>query len=268
MRRFLRMGAAVATLCCGGGVLAQTDPVPIDPASWVTQDDYPIEALNANEGGTAAMTIQVDARGAVTGCTITQSSGSAALDATSCRLMRERGRFTPATDAKGQPTASSAHRRINWNAPTEAGTIRMPLTSYALIERMTIDEGGQITECTTRHVGELGYLTVGCLKEGDKYWMQKLLGGRLRNGVLTGVSTLLVEGDRLPPDAPTSDLPPYWTVDRTFVVRPDGSIVGCIQRESSKGTVPCEMMQSYMPLADGRSRKVMSETRWAFQPAK
>jgi len=54
------MGAAVATLCWGGGVTAQTKPVPIDPASWVTNDDYPVDALGKGEKGPVRFVLSVD----------------------------------------------------------------------------------------------------------------------------------------------------------------------------------------------------------------
>jgi protein TonB len=83
-------------------------------ASYVSNDDYPPSALRANEEGTTGFRLNVGPDGRVSNCTITQSSGSSALDSTTCRLMRSRARFTPARDSNGQPTADAVSGRIRW----------------------------------------------------------------------------------------------------------------------------------------------------------
>ncbi len=55
--------------------------------------------------------------GRVTDCTSSASSGSSALDATTCRLMKSRARFTPARDANGNPTTDSVANAIRWVLP-------------------------------------------------------------------------------------------------------------------------------------------------------
>jgi protein TonB len=63
--------------------------------------DYP-RAANGKQG-VVETRLTVSATGAVTGCTVTRSSGNDVLDATTCRLIRQRFRFTPARDAQGNP---------------------------------------------------------------------------------------------------------------------------------------------------------------------
>lgn len=267
MRRFLRMGAAVATLCCGGGALAQTGPVPIDPANWVTQDDYPAEAMRNGESGLVAFEVQVDANGKPAVCRTTTSSGSASLDATTCRLVAERAAFHPATDVKGGPVASKWQMRVKWNLPSTV-IAQAPARSFGLIEQLTFDGEGRITGCTGRASGELGSEMEVCLRVGDALVVSQFMTGRYRDGVATRVVKQVVEGDPMPSDAPTSDLPPNWTVERSFTLRPDGTVADCSQRESGKGIVPCEAGRSYAAPADGRPHRVAFETRWAFQPNK
>jgi protein TonB len=49
---------------------------------------------------------------------VMQSSGSAALDSASCRILRSRARFTPARAGDGHPTAGEVvHTRI-WTLPS------------------------------------------------------------------------------------------------------------------------------------------------------
>ncbi|HYD36402.1 MAG TPA: energy transducer TonB, partial [Allosphingosinicella sp.] len=55
--------------------------------------------------------------GRVTDCTVTASSGSAALDSATCRLMKQRARFTPARDSDGHPTSDSVSNAIRWVLP-------------------------------------------------------------------------------------------------------------------------------------------------------
>lgn len=77
-------------------------------------DDYPAAARAAREEGMVDFTLDVGANGRVTGCTITRSSGSAILDSTTCRLMRSRARFTPATDANGATVPDKLAGKIVW----------------------------------------------------------------------------------------------------------------------------------------------------------
>ena len=79
-----------------------------------TKSDYPPAALANGEQGRVAYRIDIAANGRVSGCTITGSSGSAALDTATCRILRSRARFTPARDAAGAPTADSLEGVIPW----------------------------------------------------------------------------------------------------------------------------------------------------------
>jgi periplasmic protein TonB len=101
-------------------------PRTVEPAraranlsSYVSNDDYPPSALRANEEGTTGFRLTVGPDGRVTACTVTSSSGSTALDNTTCRLMRSRARFTPARDNNNQPTTDSASGRIRWQIQDE-----------------------------------------------------------------------------------------------------------------------------------------------------
>jgi protein TonB len=89
------------------------------PSEWVTTDDYPANALRAGEQGRTGFRLDIGADGRVTGCTITQSSGSADLDQTACRILTRRARFTPARDAAGNPIASNYASNVLWKLPSE-----------------------------------------------------------------------------------------------------------------------------------------------------
>jgi TonB family protein len=87
--------------------------------SLFTADDYPAAALRLEEEGTVRYRLAIDRRGMVTGCTVVASSGSAALDSTTCRLVSSRARFTPARNAKGKKIADSLVGSIRWRLPEE-----------------------------------------------------------------------------------------------------------------------------------------------------
>jgi len=91
--------------------------VPI--AAYFAAADYPPSALSAGERGIAYFRLVIDPNGRVAGCTITASSGSAALDSATCRIVRSRARFTPALDLTGQPASDSYADRIRWVLPPE-----------------------------------------------------------------------------------------------------------------------------------------------------
>jgi protein TonB len=91
-----------------------------DSASWVTTEDYPSRALREEREGTTAVAWDVDAEGKVVNCHVTSSSGSPDLDEASCKNITRRGRYKPALDANGQPTASSGFsRRVRWQIPKD-----------------------------------------------------------------------------------------------------------------------------------------------------
>jgi periplasmic protein TonB len=83
-------------------------------ASYVSNSDYPAAALRNEEQGTTGFRLTVGPDGRVTNCTVTSSSGSSSLDATTCRLMRARARFTPARDNTGASTTDTHNGRIRW----------------------------------------------------------------------------------------------------------------------------------------------------------
>jgi protein TonB len=53
----------------------------------------------------------------VTGCTITRSTGHAALDKATCDLVSKRGRFDAARDGNGKPVAGSYSNSVRWSIP-------------------------------------------------------------------------------------------------------------------------------------------------------
>ena len=76
--------------------------------------DYPAEAGVAGIGGTVSVIYAIEPDGRATDCRITRSSGNAALDATTCRLIEQRFRFEPSRDRNGRPVRSRMVQDHYW----------------------------------------------------------------------------------------------------------------------------------------------------------
>ncbi|MBN8500994.1 MAG: energy transducer TonB [Sphingomonadales bacterium] len=123
------------------------------PGNWVTTNDYPALALREQREGVVSYRLTVGPDGFVSGCTITVSSGSADLDATTCRVMTARATFMPATDANGQPTTGTYVSRVRWTIPqAPAAPIKLilpenPMPGQSVIT-FTIGADGRATDCS------------------------------------------------------------------------------------------------------------------------
>jgi protein TonB len=78
----------------------------------ITGRDYPRAA--GGKQGTVRTQMAISATGRVTDCTVVRSSGNGALDATTCRLIRERFRFNPARDGEGRPMPDRQPWKQEW----------------------------------------------------------------------------------------------------------------------------------------------------------
>ncbi len=88
-----------------------------NPSRWVTNDDYRTRWILEEMAGTARFKLAIDARGKVTDCTITRSTGHAPLDAATCDLVTKRARFDAARDGSGKPVAGNYSGVITWQIP-------------------------------------------------------------------------------------------------------------------------------------------------------
>lgn len=80
----------------------------------ITGRDYPREAKAAGLEGNLTTRYLVDPHGRIARCYVTVSSGSAVLDAATCRLVIDRYRFAPARDAAGRPVADTIYEDHGW----------------------------------------------------------------------------------------------------------------------------------------------------------
>lgn len=90
-------------------------PVPkTDARSWITNDDYPPEALRNNWQGSVQIEWTIDEFGLVRDCKVIESSGHAVLDEAACNLVMRRARYWPSLDKNGAPVPSQSRRRVIW----------------------------------------------------------------------------------------------------------------------------------------------------------
>jgi TonB family protein len=100
-----------------GGSRPQPARAPASLASLFSGDDYPAAAIRAGEEGAVGFRLTVGKDGRVSACAVIASSGSAALDSTTCQLLTLRARFRPARNFEGQPTEDALNGRIVWRLP-------------------------------------------------------------------------------------------------------------------------------------------------------
>jgi protein TonB len=95
----------------GGGTLALP---PRQIRGQISNADYPSQAAREGRSGGVDIRYLVGVDGRVGACRIVESSGSADLDDTACRLAQARFRFDPARDANGRKVAAWVDDGVEW----------------------------------------------------------------------------------------------------------------------------------------------------------
>lgn len=78
------------------------------------QENYPSRAIRREIEGNVGVSVTIDARGRVSDCRVSNSSGSDILDEAACDGMRRYARYNPALDDAGNPTTGSATMTIQY----------------------------------------------------------------------------------------------------------------------------------------------------------
>jgi len=91
-----------------------TDLVQI--AGAIVSSDYPRDLRERGVGGRVGVLFTVGPNGRVTGCSVTRSSGVPELDSLTCRLIQQRFRYRPSTDARGRPISDEVEGEQDWVA--------------------------------------------------------------------------------------------------------------------------------------------------------
>lgn len=98
-------------------LLAALASTPVTPTRQgiISIQDYPQSALDHGEEGSVATRLVVNPKGRVESCKVIISSGFADLDATTCRLLTTRARFSPALAEDGTPIYGLYRSLITWS---------------------------------------------------------------------------------------------------------------------------------------------------------
>jgi protein TonB len=88
---------------------------PIQIRGKLRWSDLPAELRRTRQGGELELVYRVGIDGRVSGCRVTQSSGSPNLDARTCALITERFRFRPSRDSQGRPVPSHIIETHGWD---------------------------------------------------------------------------------------------------------------------------------------------------------
>ncbi|HMG47454.1 MAG TPA: TonB family protein [Allosphingosinicella sp.] len=92
-------------------------PIPLGFVETISPDDYPREAVRNRESGVLKYEVDVSENGVPLACTVTESSGSAALDRRTCDLVMTRAMFVPASDGAGGRRRGVYRSRFRWVIP-------------------------------------------------------------------------------------------------------------------------------------------------------
>lgn len=97
----------------GGGWRDETSPRFLK--GRMSTGDLPDDLLEFGFSGTVGVRYTVGIDGRVPECRVTRSSGDPRVDALTCRMIRERFRFRPSRDGRGQPVAATIVENHSWD---------------------------------------------------------------------------------------------------------------------------------------------------------
>jgi protein TonB len=97
----------------GGGGYGRLTP-PRHIRGSLRDSDYPPGLGEAGVSGRVSVIFSIQPNGRVTDCRITRSSGSEALDVTTCRIIEQRYVFEPSRDERGRAILSRMTENHEW----------------------------------------------------------------------------------------------------------------------------------------------------------
>ena len=132
---------------------APTVRAQADLSIYFRDADYPANAMVRGEEGNVAFAVAVASDGSVTGCRVTASSGSTALDEATCHILTTRAHYTPARNARGEAVPDEVPSRISWVLPRE------PTGARARANLATYISDGDYPASAVRHheQGRVGF---------------------------------------------------------------------------------------------------------------
>jgi TonB family protein len=88
-----------------------------NPGTWISSNDYPSILLRKEAMASVSFIVDVGPDGRVSDCRIRLSSGYQLFDEATCRAVKRRARFTPATDVDAKPIPGTFSNVVQWLLP-------------------------------------------------------------------------------------------------------------------------------------------------------
>lgn len=230
------------------------------PADLFGPDAYPPEAIRNDEQGRVVAQLAIGADGAVGQCTIVTSSGSAALDATTCRQART-ARFQPARDRRGRAVAIAYRLPVRWVLPQPVAWVFAP---WSMAAHLMIDGEGRAQACTADFTGPAPRVDGDpcTFRSADAATLLTLRGGAGAAVRETVITVALLPGDGAGSTAPAGATA-YGAMRVT--IAPDGGVADCLALTAT-GVITalppiCGLKPGpFEPLPDGAARDPRTAT--------
>ena len=220
----MMLSAIMLALIAAFQPAAPQDPRPIQPlASWVSDEDYPLGAIQREASGTVSFTLDIDARGVPTRCTVT-GPADPELDQRTCEIFMTRARFQPALDAHRRAVPGSISSRMRWVLPEEQPA---PFAPAHLVIAIHVTAGGEVDCALSVNESLVAWPDQAACEAFAP--MRSSRRSALRGGyTLTGVFTALQAGETPPSNVPAVDYGDLLYEDAaTLSVAPDGHVTNC-----------------------------------------
>ncbi len=120
------VAATVIVALLPSDALSQDTKAARDSLNWsIFQKLYPARAIAAREEGAVGFTVTLDAKGEVTGCQVTHSSGHPLLDEETCKIVTMHAQFTPDPNL-GLSQTKTHEGVIAWKLPESSPVLAAP----------------------------------------------------------------------------------------------------------------------------------------------
>lgn len=226
-----------------------------NPAEWITPDDYPIDALSKGQEGSVEIRFTIETDGLVRNCRVTQSSGVASLDETSCAVIKMRARFSPARDAKGNPVPWEMRRRITWRIPAASSRAPlefMPVGGNRVLVHISIDAAGRFTGCdVSGDVSSADDVEKLCASAPGEVAMAGLGEPLERFSAIDLLYRQAIDDQPMPAGLKPGDYSDIISIgDDLYYWAPDGTMAHCRASDAviQPGAVPCAGKWQKIPL--------------------
>ena len=120
-------------------------------SSWISEDDYPQEAIDVGAEGLVEVDLSVGPDGAPTGCTFVKTAANEALNSSTCRLLVQRARFVHLQNGEKTTQPSKYRQAVFWKIP--AADPISAITSGS-VAKTSILEGGTLGDCLAQKFGD------------------------------------------------------------------------------------------------------------------